>query len=115
MEIYTEEDMWTENLQDLDSIIGQMEAISKEHLRMASEMDRAFGRKQQEIATNMRDSTKMIKKQDTAYLRGVMEMFIRETTRTIWGTGMERCTGMMAVFIREIGWMEPRMVKVIFY
>ena len=71
------------NLQDLDNITGQMVVISKVNLFLDSEKGKGSGREVQEIAINMRDLTKLIKKMDMAYLLGQQEMYTKDTMKPI--------------------------------
>lgn len=112
MEIYTRVFMQMESHQDLENIIGQMEATSKGHLKTVSEMAMVCGKKAQEIMINMKENTLMIKNVGTEYSHGQLEMYIRVTTKQMSEMGMGKCIGMMEAFIKVIGIMEFSMDKV---
>ena len=73
-------------------------------------METVFGREPREILTSMRDSTQMIANLDMESSPGRQETFTRATTKTIRGTGLERCTGTMAVTTKDIGKKESSTV-----
>lgn len=100
---FTKESMQMGNPLDMVNIIGPMEAILKEHLRMVWEMGKDYGKKVQEIVTNTKDSMQMIKKMAMVSLLGQVVMYIRAITNLIWEMDMVRCIGMMVVFIKVNG------------
>lgn len=111
MGIYTKDSMQMESHQDLVNIIGQMEATLKEHLKMASEMGMECGKKVQETMINMKENILMIKNVDMGYSHGQLAMYTRVITKQMSEMDMERCIGMMEVFIKETGIMESNMDK----
>ena len=78
MATYTKAHTYQENHQDLENITGQMEAILKEFSMMESEMGKDYGKEDQEIVINMKDSIRMIRNQDMGYLHGLLEISTKE-------------------------------------
>ncbi len=111
MEIYTRVFMQMESHQDLVNIIGQMGVTLKEHLKTDSEMAMVCGKKGQEIMTNMKENTSMIRNVGTEYSHGQLVMYIRVITKQMSEMGMGKCIGMMEAFIKGIGIMEYNMDK----
>ena len=111
METFTKDFMFKENHPDLVNITGQMEATLKVHLRWVYVAVMEYGKKDQEIVTNMKDSTLMIKNQVMVFLHGQAEMYTRGIMRMTQEMVMEKCIGWMAVFIRGIGGMAFNMEK----
>lgn len=111
METSTKDFMFKENHPDLVNITGQMEATSRVHSRWVYVAVMEYGKKDQEIVTNMKDSTLMIKNQVMVFLHGQVEMYTRGIMRMTQEMVMEKCTGWMAVFIKVIGGMVYNMEK----
>ena len=103
MEIVIKVFMKMVNLLVMVNTIGQQVVFSKETLKMALEMGKEFGKEDLETPTNMKASTKKIKKMAMEYLFGQMEIFIEEILKEIRNTVMEKCIGMMEPHIRVNG------------
>ena len=100
------------SLQVLVNTTGQMAATSKENSKTVYVMVREYGNARQEIATNMRVATKMIKNQSTAYSPGQQVIFTKEITKQTLEVGMVRCTGLTEVTIVDNGRMVFKMEMV---
>lgn len=74
-------------------------------------MDREYGSAHRVLATNMKDNTKMIENLDMVFSLGLLETFIKVIISKTWEMDMERCTGMMEVYIKETGRTEFSMEK----
>ena len=66
-------------------------------------MDKVYGREVLEIVISMKDNILKIKNQVMEFLHGLVEIFIKEIIKTIVEMGMDKCTGVMVVFIKDNG------------
>jgi hypothetical protein len=60
-----------------------MVVISREFLRMASEMGKEFGKKVLETAINMKDNIQTIRRAVMEFSRGLRATFTKETIKVI--------------------------------
>lgn len=109
MEIFIRATMRMENQMGLESTTGKTEATSKAILGMGFEMAKVFGKGEWETQTNMRDSTKMIKRVGMESSHGPLETCIKETMKETFEMDMEKCIGTITVSTKEIGKMVCRM------
>ena len=72
-------------------------------------MVRASGRGELEILINMKESIKMTKNLAMEFSHGQLGMYIKVTMNATTEMGLEKCIGVIIVFIKEIGKMEFRM------
>lgn len=77
-----------ENLMDMGSTFGQMEATIKEILRTVSEMEMVYGKRIRARVINMKDNMPMIKKMGMVSSHGLVEIAIQETTKQMLGKAM---------------------------
>lgn len=112
MEIFTRDIFKTINRMDMESITGRTKATLRDTFQTDSGRVKGFGKRAQEIAINIRASTKTTRNGDTAFLHGQMEISSREIIRQIIDMAMDKCTGKMETTIRDNGKMASKMVKV---
>ena len=62
----------------------------------------------------MKASFNKIERKVTAFILGKMGMFIKEIFMPIFAMEKEKCSGLMARSIKEIGWSTNPMEKVLF-
>jgi hypothetical protein len=103
------------NLLDMDSITGGMAAALKEISSMAFEMEKEFGWEGLANPIDTKEPIATIKNGEKVFLHGQAEIYIKVSMKMIWETALDRCFGQMAVFTKEIGWMEFNMEKVILF
>jgi hypothetical protein len=96
----------------MESITGKTKAISRDTFRMVYEQDKDFGRDQLAIQISTKASTKMIKNGVTESSHGPTVMCLRETTKVIFATDMDKCTGRMVAITRASGKREFRTERV---
>lgn len=65
----------------LESTTGKTVAITKGISATACEVDTESGRKEQEPAINMKDSSRITRKKDMGFIHGSAAIFIRETIK----------------------------------
>ena len=96
--------MQTENPKATDNITGQIPAITKEHLEMASGMAKVNGEKiKTSNVTTIKENMQMIKKLVKEYMFGNQVIDIKDTFLMILDRDLERCIGLMGLAILEIG------------
>ena len=83
MEIHTKVTTNKVNLQVMGSIIGSLVVFSKVSLKMAWDVGKVSGRKEQAEATNMKVAGKLIKNKDMEFLRGLMAVSTGVISATI--------------------------------
>lgn len=111
MEIFIKENMQRESPMVMVSIIGQMEVTSKGPLETVWDKVTVCGKKDLETAINTKASTLKIKSMATAYLLGLVAMYIREIIKSSFETTSDRCIGVMVVITKDNGWMVFSMEK----
>ena len=74
-------------------------------------MVKEYGKEVQEIVINMKDNIQMIKNQVMGFLLGRVEIFIKEIMNLMLEMDMDKCIGVMVVFIRANGKMVFSMGK----
>ena len=87
---------------DLGNTSGRMGVFTK----VSSEKERSMAMESGEKKTttrNMKASFKKIESKVTAYTPGQMETFLKETIMLIYGTGQDKCTGMMVLSTKDHG------------
>ena len=62
-----------------------------------------FGKEALEVVINIKANIKMIKNKDMVFSHGAMVMSIKEITLMILDKDMEKCIGVMALFIKVTG------------
>lgn len=67
----------------LESTIGKTAAITKDISTMECEADTEYGKKVQEQAINMKDSSRITRSKDTAFTLGSVATSTKATIRTI--------------------------------
>jgi hypothetical protein len=65
--------------------------------------EREFGKKVLEIAINMKEHTETIKNGVMDNLLGRVVMLIKETMKEMYEVAMEKCFGLMELFIKVNG------------
>jgi hypothetical protein len=96
----------------MESITGKIKAISRDTFRTVYEQAKESGRDQLAIQINIKASTKMIKNGVTEFSHGPMVMCLGETTKVIFATDMDKCTGRMVAITRASGKREFRTERV---
>lgn len=103
MGIHTKALMLWGNRMDMENIIGLLVAIIKETFNTAWEVEKGFGREDQETLIGTKVSTKMIRKKVLEHLFGKMDVYTKEISLMIFETVMVKCSGRMAEVIKENG------------
>lgn len=112
VEISIKDSSSKENQMAMGNIIGKMEVTSKASLKWEDEKDKAYGRNHQEIAISMKDSIFKTRRMDMEYFHGTMATFIKDPTRMMKGTVMDKCIGWMAAITRASGKLACKKDKV---
>lgn len=92
-----------ENLTATANTIGQTAATLREISRKVSEKVMECGKKDQELVTNTRGSTKLIKSMAMEFFHGHQETFTKGTMRKIFVQDTGKCIGVMVAITKEIG------------
>jgi hypothetical protein len=113
---------WTNTLGNIDSashgaeedISGPQGQCMKVNLKTAKNRVKAVGRKNNSMTgkkslSSMRVSIRGMSRKAMGNISGLLEIFIKDTTRMIKDISMERCTGMMGVYTKVNGMMECNM------
>jgi hypothetical protein len=87
----------------MDNIFGQMEAIIKGISFAVSEKETEFGRIKLEIVINMRENIYRTKNMVLVFLRGRLEISIKEIIFKMKDQAMAKCFGMMEAIIKVNG------------
>ena len=95
---------------DLDNFIGVMVVFTKENLLKVKNMDMVFGVKVIQMK-NTKASFYKIEKKVMEFILGIMAMFTKDIIKQISGMAKDKCSGLMAHFIKELGWLTNRMER----
>ena len=87
---------------DLDNFIGVMVVFTKENLLKVKNMDMVFGVKVIQMK-NTKASFYKIEKKVMEFILGIMAMFTKDITKQISDMDMDKCSGLMVPFIKELG------------
>jgi hypothetical protein len=109
---FTRDNFIKANQMVTDNIFGRTEVITKATSKMDLKMDMEYGNFLQAIVTNTRDNMFKVKSKDMVYLRGILEISIKETTLKMKEKAMDKCIGLMEVIIKVIGIKELKTEKV---
>lgn len=90
---------------EMASISGKMEVYTWVNLWKAKNTEKVNGAKYKtsKIVTTMMANINMIKRTVTESLLGTVEIYTRETIKMMKEMDMERCSGLMALFIKVNG------------
>ena len=97
----------------LDNFTGVMVVFIKENLLKVKSMDMVFGVKVI-LMKNMKASFYKIEKKVMEFILGIMATFTKDIIKQISDMDMDKCSGLMAPFIKELRWLTNRMEKEIF-
>ena len=101
-----------ENHRDMESIIGKMAVSLKVILRTDSEMEREYGKRHKVNLIPMMESICMIKNMEKEYSHGPMAVFLKALIKMITDKAMGKCSGSMALYLKDNGSMDSNLVKV---
>lgn len=112
-EIFIRDTIKMESFMVLESSFGKTVVFTKESFDRAKSMGMECGKK--ETATkNMKASLRKIENKDMEYTLGPTETSIKEITMLTSDTVLDKCTGTIALFIRDPGLSTNLMEKELF-